>query len=136
MDSCQVVDPRPGVTSELQLPAYTTGTATPDQRFVCDLHHSSWQRWILNPLSEAREGKCVPMDTSWIPNPMSHNGNSKRPFLGRAVSCLHSPVLFKISCISSSMDLPLDNRLPKNHFEKGFTSVFLFVEIHPRLMPA
>ena len=22
---------------------------------VCDLHHSSWQRWILNPLSEARD---------------------------------------------------------------------------------
>ena len=31
--------------------AYTT--ATPDPNCVCDLHHSSQQRWILNPLIEA-----------------------------------------------------------------------------------
>ena len=30
-------------------------TATPDLRRVCDLHHSARQRWILNPLSEARD---------------------------------------------------------------------------------
>ena len=40
---------------ELQLLTYTTGTATQDLTCVCDLHHSSWQRWILNPLSEARD---------------------------------------------------------------------------------
>ena len=22
---------------------------------VCDLHHSSWQQWILNPLSKAKD---------------------------------------------------------------------------------
>ena len=27
-----------------------------DPSCVCDLHHSSWQRWILNTLSEARDG--------------------------------------------------------------------------------
>ena len=43
--------PRPGVQSELQLPAYTTATATEDPSRVCDLHHSAWQRWILNPLN-------------------------------------------------------------------------------------
>ena len=32
-----------------------TATATPDLSRVCNLHHSSWQRWILNPLSEARD---------------------------------------------------------------------------------
>ena len=46
--------PRLGVESELQLPAYTTGYA--GSKRVCDLHHSSWQRWILDPLSEARDG--------------------------------------------------------------------------------
>ena len=46
--------PRLGVKSELQLPAYTTATATQDLSCVCDLHHSSRQRWILDPLSEAR----------------------------------------------------------------------------------
>ena len=50
--------PRRGVESQLQLPAYATAaaTATPDLSCVCDLHHSSRQRWILNPLSEARDG--------------------------------------------------------------------------------
>ena len=33
----------------------TTATATQDLRRVCDLHHSSRQRQILNPLSEARD---------------------------------------------------------------------------------
>jgi len=44
-----------GVESELQLPAYTTVTATSDQSHICDLHHSLWQRWVLNPLSEAKD---------------------------------------------------------------------------------
>ena len=44
-----------GVQSELEPPAYTTATATPDLSRFCDLHHSSRQRWILNPLSEARD---------------------------------------------------------------------------------
>ena len=38
---------RLGVEFELQLPAYTTATATPDLSQVCDLHCSSWQRQIL-----------------------------------------------------------------------------------------
>ena len=45
--------PRLGVESELQRPAYTTATATQDLSHVCDLHHSSWQRRILNPLNKA-----------------------------------------------------------------------------------
>ena len=45
--------PSLGVQSELQLPAYTTATATPDLSRVYNLHHSSQQRWILNSLSEA-----------------------------------------------------------------------------------
>ena len=47
--------PRLGVKSELQLPAYATATATRDPSHICDLHHSSQQRQILNPLSEARD---------------------------------------------------------------------------------
>ena len=45
---------RLGVKSELQLLAYTTATATPDLSCVCNLHHSSQQCQIFNPLSEAR----------------------------------------------------------------------------------
>ena len=47
--------PRLGVQLEPQLLAYATATATPDLSHVCDLHHSSQQRWIRNPPSEARD---------------------------------------------------------------------------------
>ena len=58
--------PKPGVKLELQLPTYTSGTATPGLSCVCDLYHSSWQHWILNPLSEARDRTCDLMDTNRI----------------------------------------------------------------------
>ena len=45
--------PRLGVESEPQLLAYTTGTATQDLSCDNDLHHSSWQCRLLNPLREA-----------------------------------------------------------------------------------
>ena len=45
------------------LPAYATATATPDTSWVCELHHSSWQRQTLDPLSEARDPTPVLMDT-------------------------------------------------------------------------
>ena len=47
--------PRLGVQSELQLLGYTTATATPDPSRICNLNHSSRQRWILNTLSKARD---------------------------------------------------------------------------------
>ena len=68
--------PRLGVESELQLLAYITAIATQDLSCVCDLHHSWWQCWILNPLSEDRGQTCILMDTSQVLNPLSHNGNS------------------------------------------------------------
>ena len=58
--------PRLGVKSELQLPAYTTATATQDPSRVYNLHHSSRQHQILHPLSEARDWTCVIMDISQI----------------------------------------------------------------------
>ena len=54
--------PRLGV----QLPAYATATAMRDPSRVCDLHHSSWQRRILNPLSKARDGTRNLMDPSRV----------------------------------------------------------------------
>ena len=52
-----------GVKSELQLLASATATATQDLSGICDLHHSSPQGQILNPLSEARYGTHIFMDT-------------------------------------------------------------------------
>ena len=51
--------PRLGVELELQLPAYTIVTAMPDLNQICDLHCSSWQHQIPNPLSEARDRICI-----------------------------------------------------------------------------
>ena len=54
--------------------AAATFTATAHLSHVCDLHHwqqtgldfSSWQPWILNPLSEARDQTWVLMDTCLV----------------------------------------------------------------------
>ena len=47
--------PRLGAELEPYLPAYTTATTMRDLSYVWDLHHSSWQHWILNLLIEARD---------------------------------------------------------------------------------
>ena len=56
--------PRLGVKLKLQLPAFTM--AIRNLSCICDLHHSSWQHCIPDPLSEARDQTCVLMDTSQI----------------------------------------------------------------------
>ena len=60
--------PRLRVQVELQLPADATATDTAvwDPSPVCDLHHSSRQPQILNPLSEAKDGTRSCMVASWI----------------------------------------------------------------------
>ena len=55
-----------GVESELEPPVYTTATATQDRSRVWDLHHSSRQHQISDPLSEVRERTRVLVDTSRI----------------------------------------------------------------------
>ena len=52
--------PRLGAESDLQLPAYTIATATHDPSLVCELHHSSRQCQILNPLSQGQESNPQP----------------------------------------------------------------------------
>ena len=58
--------PRLGVESELQLLVYARATARWDLSRVCNLHHSSQQHWILNPLSRASDRTHGLMDTSWV----------------------------------------------------------------------
>ena len=65
--------PRLGVKPELQLLAYAT--AVPDLSCICDLHHSSRQRQILNPLSGVRDQTHVLKNTSHSLL-LSHKGNS------------------------------------------------------------
>ena len=45
---------------------YARATAMPDRSHVCDLHHSSWEHRIHNPLSGARDQTCILMDASQI----------------------------------------------------------------------
>ena len=45
---------------------YATVTATPDPSHVCDLHSSSWQCQILNPLNKARDQTCNLLVPGWI----------------------------------------------------------------------
>ena len=67
--------PRLGIKSELQLPAYTTATATPDLSCTHKRCRSLQQHWTLNPLSKA----SILIDTSQVLNPQSYHRNS--PFL-------------------------------------------------------
>ena len=48
---------------------YTTAMATPDPNHIYNLSCSVKQRWILNPLSEARDQACTLIDTMWDPEP-------------------------------------------------------------------
>ena len=72
--------PRLGVESELQLPATATTTATQDLSCIVNLCHSLQQRGILNPLRVARDRTQTLRETSWVLNPLGHNGNSPKPF--------------------------------------------------------
>ena len=58
--------PRLGVELELLPPAYARASAMPHLSRICDLHHSSQQCQILNPLNEARDQTCNLMVSSQI----------------------------------------------------------------------
>ena len=59
---------------ELKLLTYTTATATQDPSCVFNLHQSSWQSLILNPLSESGDQTHILMDTSQV----SYHGATRR----------------------------------------------------------
>ena len=69
--------PRLGVESELQLQA----TATQDPSFICNPHHSSWQRWVPDPLSEARDRMQILTGTSWIHFCCPNTGTPRNIFI-------------------------------------------------------
>lgn len=69
--------PRLGVEWEPQLLFSITATVTPDPSHIWDLPCHLWQCWILNALSEARDGTYILTDTHGVLKPLSHNGNSQ-----------------------------------------------------------
>ena len=58
--------PKLEVKSELQLLTYNIATAIWDLSHVFNLHYSSLQLQIFNPLSMARDQTCILLDTSGI----------------------------------------------------------------------
>ena len=68
--------PRLGVKLQLWLQAHATAIATPDLSCICNLRCSLRQHWILNSLSESRDGTYILMETSGCLNPQNHNRKS------------------------------------------------------------
>ena len=65
----------PSLGIQVELLASITTIATATWSHICNLHHSSRQRQILNPLREARDGTCILVDASQICFSLNHNGN-------------------------------------------------------------
>ena len=76
--------PRLGVKLELQLPAFTTATATLDLSHTFDLLHSLQQCQILNPISEARDQTHVLMDALLGSQPAESHRNTYHIFFKKA----------------------------------------------------
>ena len=71
--------PKLGIELELQLPAYTTAILDPSS--IYELCCSLWQYRIVNSPKEASDQTHILMGTSWVLNPLSHNGNSHSDLL-------------------------------------------------------
>ena len=89
--------PRLGVQLELLLLAYARATATRDLNCICDLHHSSQQRQILNPLNEARDRTRNLMVPTQICFRCTTTGTPKMtPTLEDAGLPLHHPLISRL----------------------------------------
>ena len=96
--------PRWGVKMELQLPAYATATATQDLSYVFNLHHSSRQYWIFDPLSKARDWTWVLVDTSRVCYNWAATGTPSLNFEFRRINIsLIYALLFEVSVTLNQM---------------------------------
>ena len=109
--------PRLGDQLELQPPAYTTVTATPDTSRVCDPWHCSWQRLILNPLNEARDQTLNLMVTIRIRFRCAAMGTPVSQYF-----CILSPVYFNFSILFHQYIITCY----LSHFLQMFSSSFWF----------
>ena len=73
-------------------PAYARATATRDLSHICNLHHSSQQCWILNPLIEARDRTHNLMVPSRIHLHCTMMGTLQ-------LSCLYTTVILVVVCV-------------------------------------
>ena len=89
--------PRLGLKLELLPLAYARATAMPDESQICNLHYSSRQCQILNPLSEARDRTCNLMVPSRICFHCSTTGTPQ--------GCILIPSSFRLWAKFSSLKL-------------------------------
>ena len=73
--------PRLGVQLELQLPTYTTATATVEPSHICNLRCTFWQHQILHSLSKARNRTRFLMHASLVLNPLSQKWELQASFI-------------------------------------------------------
>ena len=86
--------PRLGVESELELLAYAAGrsepkSAMPDLSCIYNLHHSSWQGQILNPLNKSRDRTYILLDTIQVHNHCATTGTPYNNILVFSVQFFH-----------------------------------------------
>ena len=97
---------RARVELEMQLLAYAAATATWDLSCISDLCGSLQQHGILNPLNQARDWRCILMDTGQVLNLMNHNGNSRNKFF-KIQTIVFIPLYVLNSLCSSHWSLKL-----------------------------
>ena len=84
---------------QLQLPAYTTATATWDPSHICNLYHSSWQCQLLNPRSKAKDRTHNLMDISWVCDHWATTGTPRK-------LVFDSSVISSYLCVVMEMNFP------------------------------
>ena len=105
---------RLGVESELQLLSYIIATATQDPSCICDLHHSSRQSRILNPLRKARDrtrNLMVPVQILFCcatrGTPYKFIFLITYPTIPNLYHLLHIKLLFKLILLESGFSLQI-----------------------------
>ena len=93
--------PRLRVKSELQTTAYAR-----DLSRVCDLHYSSWQGQIPDPLSEARNQTCILMVTSRISSHCTATGTPHLSFNSHYLPLCHNHSRFSVWLLSKKKSIP------------------------------
>ena len=143
--------PRQWVELELQLLASTTATAMPDRRFICDLHRSSCQRRILNPLREARDrtrNVMVPRGihfrcaTTGAPTMTSFKWRQGRRLNGSEISTRQRAAVLSTGCGDRCVRTTAGRVTGKRHktyflfFLPSFLFIFCSLGLNPQHMEA
>ena len=97
-----------GIESELQLPAYTIGTATQYPSCVCDLHLSSLAHWERSEIEPASSWLLVRFINHWA--------MMGTPIFADSLNSSHLP---KEVLSKDTLNLPLLHSIPQNNESKA-----------------